>query len=131
MLASAVIYWAIAVAEVVPVGIVGVVACAHGVEVKLFHQLDILKHALLAHHISAVGVELVAVGALYQHGLAVDEQLAVLYLHAAEAHIYRYHLSLFPFGEGSPQSVQVGESRQSISAERLCQMSLLHSLWHF
>ncbi len=99
---------AIAVAEVVPVGIVGVVACAHGVEVKLFHQLDILKHALLAHHISAVGVELVAVGALYQHGLAVDEQLAVLYLHAAEAHIYRYHLSFFPFGECSPQGVQVG-----------------------
>ena len=79
---------AVAVTQVVPIIIVGVVTGAHGVKVELFHYLYVLQHALARHHIAAVGVKLVTVGAFYQYGLSVYQQLAVLYLHLAETNLY-------------------------------------------
>ncbi len=63
------------VAKVVPAGIVGIVARAHGIDVVLFHYLDVLHHTLYAHYVAAVGVHLMTVCTLYQYGLAVDEEL--------------------------------------------------------
>lgn len=60
---------------------------AHGIDVETFHDLDILQHALQGHHITTIGIHLVAVGTLDEHRLAVDEQLLVFDLHLAEAHL--------------------------------------------
>ena len=67
-------------------------ACAHGVDVELLHDLYVLDHALHAHHIASVWVYLVAVGALYEDGLSVDQELRVLDLYRSEAHLLRNDL---------------------------------------
>ena len=74
------------VAQVVPHRIVGIMAGAHSVDVQLFHDADILNHAFAAHHISAIGVYLVAVGTLDKHRLTVNQQLRVAYLNLSETH---------------------------------------------
>ena len=53
------------VAQVVPAGVVRIVTCPHGVDVELLHNPDVLNHALHAHHVAAVGVQLVAVHTFY------------------------------------------------------------------
>ena len=80
---------AVLVAQVVPHGIVGIVAGTYGVDVQALHDLDVLNHALAAHHVATVGIQLVAVGTLEEYGLAVHQQLGILDLHAAEAHLLR------------------------------------------
>ena len=77
------------VAQVVPNGIIGIVAGAYGIDVQALHNLDILNHALTRNNIATVGIEFVAVGTLDEHGLAVHQQLGILNLHAAEAHLLR------------------------------------------
>ena len=37
---------AVAVTKIVPQGIIGIVAGADGIDIELFHQTNILKHAL-------------------------------------------------------------------------------------
>ena len=61
----------VSVAERVPAGVVRVVACAHGVEIVLLEDADVLDHPLFRDDISAVGVHFVAVGAFDKHGLSV------------------------------------------------------------
>ena len=82
----------ILVAKVVEFGVVRIVACAHGVDVELLHKLDVLKHTLARHHVAAVGVYLVAVGALDVYRLAVYKQLRVLNLYLAETRAHRNSL---------------------------------------
>ena len=83
---------AVLVAEVVPSWVVRIVARAHGVDVEALHYLDVLYHAVHGHHVASIRIHLVPVGTLYEHRLAVHEQLRVLYLHLSEAHLLRYHL---------------------------------------
>ena len=75
------------VAQVVPHGVVGIMARAHGIDVELFHYADVLHHTFAAHHVSAVGVYLMAVGSLDKHGLTVNQQLRVAYLNLSETHL--------------------------------------------
>ena len=67
--------YTIAVAEGVPVVVVGIVAGAHSVEVELLHYLYVLQHAFARHYITSVGVKLVTVCSLYEDRLSVDKQL--------------------------------------------------------
>ena len=76
---------AVLVAEVIPARVVGIVAGAHGVDVQLLHDLDVLNHTLHGDDIAAVGIQLVAVGTLDENGLTVDQQLATLDFHLADA----------------------------------------------
>ena len=71
-------------------------ACAHSVDVELLHDLDVLYHALHAHYISCLGVELMTVGTLYQHRLSVDEHLSAFYLHLSETNLLAHALNLAP-----------------------------------
>ena len=77
----------ILVAQLIPAGIVGIVAGAHSIDVEFLHDLDILNHALYRHHITEVGIQFVTVGALEEYGLAIHEHLIVLELYLAEAHL--------------------------------------------
>ncbi len=67
--------YTVLVAEVIPQCVIGVVTCAHCVDVELLHELDVLKHAVERHYITSVGVELVTVGTLEENGLSVDKKL--------------------------------------------------------
>ena len=71
----------ILVAEVVPHRVVRVVRGAYCVEVELLEQLQILYHSLAAHDVALQRVCLVAVYALDEDCLAIDEQLSILNLH--------------------------------------------------
>ena len=75
------------VAEVVPTWIVGIVAGAHGIDVELLHDADILDHTLDADDIAPIRVEFVTVGTLDEDRLAIDQQLASTDLYVAEAHL--------------------------------------------
>ena len=83
---------AVAVAEFVPVRIVGIVAGAYGVQVVFLEEPDVLEHALAGHHVAAVRIEFVTVGALEEHGLPVHEHLGVLDLDLADAGLDGDHL---------------------------------------
>ena len=83
----------VAVAELVPVAVVGIVACTDSVDVEALHQLHVLQHPLAADHISAVGIHLMPVHALEEHAPAVHENLRIPYLYLPEAHSDRNGLS--------------------------------------
>ncbi len=76
---------AVLVAEVDPGRVVEVVGRAHSVEVVLLHDLQVGDHRLAGHRAPRLRVELVAVDALEQDRLTVDEQLAVAQFDLAEA----------------------------------------------
>ncbi len=82
----------ILVAQVIPAWVVGIVACAHGVDVEALHDLDVLNHAFHCYHVAAIWIYLVSVGTLYEHRLTVYEQLGVLDFHLAESHLLRNDL---------------------------------------
>ena len=63
---------AIFVGQVVPIGVVAVVAVAHVVDVCALHQHDFALHLFARDGVSALGVRLVAVNALHFDGLAVE-----------------------------------------------------------
>ena len=76
---------AIPVAQIVPARVVGVVAGAHGVDVELFHQLNVLDHGLHSDRVARVGIVLVPVHASEQNRHAVDVYLPVFDLDLPEA----------------------------------------------
>ena len=80
---------AILVAKVVPTGIVGIVAGAHGIHVQLLHHLNVLNHAVNRYDITAIGVQFVTVHTLDEDGLTIHEQLLVFNLHLAETYALR------------------------------------------
>ncbi len=67
---------AVAVAQVQPARIVGIVRGAHGVDVVLLHQGDVLHHRFVGHGVAQVGVRLVAVDALQLDRHAVEQKHA-------------------------------------------------------
>ena len=79
---------AVAVAELVHVGVIGIVTCAQGIDIPLLHQPDVSLHAFAAYHIPSSRINLMTVHALDEHGLAVYQQLvsANLYLPESDGH---------------------------------------------
>ena len=82
----------ILVAEFVPYGVVGIVACSDGVDVQTLHYLDVLNHTLTSHNVATIWIYLMTIGTLNEYRLSVDEQLTVLDFNLAEAHLLRNHL---------------------------------------
>ncbi len=76
---------AVLVAQGVPLGIVGVVRRPDGVDVVPFHQLDVAHHQGAIDGVPRERAVLVAVHALHQDGLAVDEESAAADLDRPEA----------------------------------------------
>ena len=82
----------IAVAETIPIGVIRVVAGTHGIEIKVFHQTDVLLHTLAGHNIARQRVEFVAIDTLNKNRLSVEEQLRTYDLHMTEADILPHDL---------------------------------------
>ena len=79
------------VTERIPKRIIRVMTCPHSVDIELLHDLDILDHVSLTHHISLIRIKLMTVGSLDEDRLAVHEKLAVLYSHIPEAYVHLGH----------------------------------------
>ena len=80
---------AVAVAEVVEHGVVGVVRCAHGIDVQPLHGADVLLHLLGGDGTAVDGREVVAVDTVEHHAPPVDGEGAV----AADGHLAEAHLA--------------------------------------
>ena len=91
------------VAQLIPARRVGVVRQAHGIEVGRLHESDVFQHALFGHYARQLRVVLMAVGTAQAHGAAVDQQLSVLDLQPAEAHLL---FGLFQQGAIGPLQLQ-------------------------
>ena len=63
------------------------------IDVQLFHDSDILNHALHAQYVTSVRVHLMTVGTLDKHRLTIDKELLVLDFHLAETYLDRSHAS--------------------------------------
>ena len=85
---------AILVAQVIPHGVVGVMAGAHGVYVEAFHDGEVFNHAFACHNIAFVRIHFVSVGTFDEHGLSVNEQLCIFNFYLAETYFYGYRLNL-------------------------------------
>ena len=102
--------YAVLVAEFVPAWVVGVVACAHGVDVALLEQSYFLFHALVGHHLAHNWVHLVAVYSAEACGHAVDKEASVFDFEAAEAYFGLRTLDdvALVVDQGQLERVQVG-----------------------
>lgn len=101
---------AVAVAELVPEGVVGIVAGADGVDVVLFHEADVEPHVLFGDGSATLGVEFVAVDAFEEDALAVQAHDAVFQFEAAESHHGSADLQLSAgcVGEQNGKGIEVG-----------------------
>ena len=99
----------VAVAELIPVGIIRIVAGSHRIDIELLHQLDILLHPLIREHIASVGIQFVAVDALDQDAFAVDQQVRTFDLHLAETGVEMQRLQTFlAFIQADVEPVEIG-----------------------
>ena len=94
----------VAVAQFVPIIVVGIVTGSHGIDIVELHQLNILKHSFARHHITAVRVYFMAVCAFNQHRLSVDKQLCIFDFHLTEPHLQWHY---FRIAERSAQRIEV------------------------
>ena len=79
---------AVLVAEVVEVGVVGIVRGAHGVDVQTLHSYHIVQHLLLRDGAASEPAVVVAVDAMQDDALAVDEQGTIITdAHRTESHL--------------------------------------------
>ena len=86
------------VAQFIPTRTIGIVSQANGIDVRLLHQSQVLKHALFRHHTSRIRVVLMTVDTTNLDGLSVDEQLTTLDGYRAEAHLLRHVFDGSPIG---------------------------------
>ena len=101
--------YAVLVAKFVEIGVAGVVAGTHRIDVQFFHRADILQHLFAADDIAAVGIHFVAVGTLDEDGLAVEKHLATLNLNMAETYLLaNAFYRAIVIGQGYVQGVKVG-----------------------
>ena len=85
---------AVTVAQLVEIGVVGVVGRTHGVEIQQFHQPYVLFHPFARDGLSRILVVVVAVYAVEFHGNAVDQHLA-----SAEPDVAEPDLAAARFGD--------------------------------
>ena len=72
------------ITELIPTGMIGIMACADGIDVRLLHKLYILDHSFFGHDTGGQRIMLVTVHAAEAYRLTVDKNLTVLHLHTAE-----------------------------------------------
>lgn len=77
---------AVSIAEIVEIGIVGIVARAHGVEVILLHQADVGLDVGTGDRFARAGVVVVAVDAVEFHRNAVNKEFFAADLDFAKTH---------------------------------------------
>ncbi len=80
---------AVAVAEIIPQRRLGIVACAHGVDIMALHRADVIHHRLAVNHMALGLVMLMEIDSVDLKRTAVDHQAAVFDLDFAESGLCR------------------------------------------
>ena len=62
-------------------------ARAHSIDVRPFHQQNVLQHPFIGHHLARHGVHLMTVHAAHAHLHTVHKKHAILDFETAEAHV--------------------------------------------
>ena len=94
---------------------------AHGIDVQLLHNADVLLHAFHRDHVAAIRVEFVTVGTLDENGLTIDQQLSTLDFNMAEAHTLANDLHHFiAFASRDVQRIEI----RRLCRPRLCTVEL-------
>ena len=98
------------VVQGVHLGVVGIVAGAHRVDVVAFHEDDVLDHALHGNGLAEYGMGIVAVGALQVSKYAVDIQLVIPKFHLPETVLEESAFLQFAglVVHGQPHRIEVG-----------------------
>ena len=73
------------VAELVPARVVGIVACAHHIDVGLLHKFKVAAHQVFGNRPSGPWMVFVAVHAFHLDNLSVDFEEFAVHLNGAEA----------------------------------------------
>ena len=71
-----------------------IVACTHGIHVRLLEHHHVLKHCGYVNRATCHGVCILQVGTLEKHLLAIDIYKTVLYLYVTETVLCREHMLL-------------------------------------
>ena len=71
-------------------------ARSNGIDIELFHDFNVLNHALEGHHIATIGIHLMPVSTLDEHRLTINQQLTVFDFHLAESYFLRDNLLHLP-----------------------------------
>ena len=103
----------VSVAKVIPARVVGIMAGAHGVDVRLLHQGDVLNHPLGRKRVAGVGINLMPVHAAQPDRLAVDEKNSV-----ADFNFPKTNLATVGFNHVSGLVVQREDERVKIGGFR-------------
>ena len=97
------------VAKIIPAVVVRIMAGTYCIDIKLFHNFDILYHTFEGNDITTVRVHFMTVGSFKEYWLAVDEYLSACQFDLAETYLDRDHFSngtsIF---QSSGQCVEVG-----------------------
>ena len=126
---------AVAVAQLVPQAVVGIMAGADGIDIVALVLLDILQHVLLGDAAASLSTELVPVGATDAQAAAIEHQHTFHDLDLAQAHLrLGYFDDLVVTGQNEPQGIQIrvlcapqlGFFYRQGDGERLC--ASLHGL---
>ncbi len=111
---------AVAVAKLVPVVVAGIVRRTDGVDVVLLEHQDVFEHLFARYRAPVLRSGLVTVDALELDGLAVEKELAVADVDAAEADLAGTHVLRAVIGkEGENQRVKVGIFRRPKARRQL------------
>jgi hypothetical protein len=78
---------AIFIAELIPSGSVRIMAGPHGIDIELFHELDILDHRIFSDIPSCNGIVFVAVHSLKVYRNAIDLELTILDFNLSESYL--------------------------------------------
>mmetsp|Transcript_50598 Transcript_50598/g.134686 ORF Transcript_50598/g.134686 Transcript_50598/m.134686 type:complete len:414 (+) Transcript_50598:462-1703(+) len=99
---------AMLITQIVPQRIVGIVGATNSIEVKLFHESDVLQHRLSIDDVSVVAVMLVTIDTLEGDLLAIDEEPSLSNLHRSETHakLQALHLGRILVAEGTDERVE-------------------------
>ena len=62
----------ILVAQLIPVGVIGIMRRAYGIDIIGFHDFDILSHGFFGNHMTCPLVVLMTINAFEQNGLTID-----------------------------------------------------------
>ena len=60
------------IAQIIPTLAVGIMGCAHGVDVELLHQVDILQHHFFRDDFAQMLIMFMPIDTFHEHDFAID-----------------------------------------------------------
>ena len=87
---------AVAITEVIPRGLIWIMAAAVRIDIELLHQANVLDHALNGDGLAEFRIDFVTVNPLDKNPLTIHQQVAVANHHLSEADVHGDYLQRLP-----------------------------------